>query len=126
MKCVLCCVIFSSLMTSVLALDGSGYLNICGTYLRFGGADLTDVPDYGDAGEYNMCFGYHRGVIEAHETWEMSIKVKTICLPDGVTDDQMIRVTIKHLKENPAKLHMYAAVHIMAALQEAFPCKKEN
>ena len=127
MKCVLCCVIFSSLMTSGLALTGNGYLTMCNTYLQLGGeSGMGSEVDYRKAIDSAMCMGYHRGVIEARGIWETVSKFKTICLPDGVTDDQTIRVVVKYLNENPANLHTTAAALVMVALKEAFPCKKEN
>jgi hypothetical protein len=46
------------------------------------------------------------------------------CWPDGVTYIQILAVTLKHLKENPAQLHRPSGDLVMEALQEAWPCPK--
>ena len=45
-----------------------------------------------------------------------------ICIPDGVEAGQMIRVTLKYIRENPEQAHILSAQLVLAASQRAFPC----
>lgn len=45
-----------------------------------------------------------------------------ICIPDGVETSQMIRVTLKYIRENPEQAHIPSAQLVLAASQRAFPC----
>ena len=46
-----------------------------------------------------------------------------ICIPDGVTTGQNVKVVLKYLKDNPEQLHRDDTVLIHFALRKAFPCK---
>jgi hypothetical protein len=45
------------------------------------------------------------------------------CIPDEASPDQIIKVVIKYLEDNPDKLHWQANVLIFASMRKAFPCK---
>jgi len=45
-----------------------------------------------------------------------------ICLKDGVTLGQMGDVVVKHLTENPKDRNQPAALLVIAALKNAWPC----
>ena len=46
------------------------------------------------------------------------------CIPRGNTQDQIVKIAIKHLREHPEKLNFSAYSLVAVALSEAFPCKK--
>ncbi len=47
----------------------------------------------------------------------------TVCFPEkGIKNDQGVRVVIKYLKDNPAKLHENEILLIMLAYANAYPC----
>ena len=62
-----------------------------------------------------FCYGYVIGVFD-------KMSGVAMCPPDGVTVKQVESIVKKHLKENPAKLHLTARSLVSAALVEAFPC----
>jgi hypothetical protein len=45
-----------------------------------------------------------------------------ICIPDGVETGQMIRITLKYIRENPEQAHIRSAQLVLAASQHAYPC----
>jgi hypothetical protein len=47
-----------------------------------------------------------------------------ICLPPGASANQNRLVVEKYMSEHPEKLHEYAAILIVDALREAFPCRR--
>jgi len=53
-----------------------------------------------------------------------SSRFQTACLPDGFTLEQIRRVVVKSLSEQPEKLHLGVARAVQEALAMAFPCKK--
>jgi len=46
------------------------------------------------------------------------------CAPDHSTVGQLVAVTTKYVKEHPEKWDQAGATLVVAALREAFPCKK--
>lgn len=53
----------------------------------------------------------------------ISDQLLQICPPDGVTNGQYIDIAVKHLADNPEDRNDPARVHIMMAMQDAFPCE---
>jgi hypothetical protein len=45
-----------------------------------------------------------------------------VCIPDGVDTGQLIRVTLKYIRENPGQAHIRTAQLVLVASQRAFPC----
>lgn len=46
-----------------------------------------------------------------------------LCLPDGIGNEQFIRILLKYLDQHPEKLHLPAAQLVYDAMQDVFPCK---
>lgn len=78
-----------------------------------------------------FCFGYITGVRDAAESYQVfdhSVKKQEtfvrFCTPEGgMNNGQTVRIVVKYLKDNPAKLHERAEWLILDALRDAFPCK---
>lgn len=77
-----------------------------------------------------FCFGYISGVRDgamSYQVFDRSKRQDTFerfCLPkEGIENGQMVRIVVKYLKDNPAKLHERAEWLILDALSNAFPCK---
>jgi Rap1a immunity proteins len=49
-----------------------------------------------------------------------------ICLPPGASANQNRLVVQKYMADHPEKLHEYAAILILDALSQAFPCTKNQ
>jgi hypothetical protein len=47
-----------------------------------------------------------------------------ICMPEGVTLRQIVRVFVTAAHRNPGQLNSYAAGFAVAALRDTFPCSK--
>jgi hypothetical protein len=45
-----------------------------------------------------------------------------VCMPEGVTYGQMVKVVVKYLNDHPEELHHPAALLTLNALIGAFPC----
>jgi hypothetical protein len=65
------------------------------------------------------------GVRSPKEIPVKGIRQKMYCLPDGINEpslEQIIRVVLKYLKDNPKDLSVRAGILVYAALLKAFPC----
>jgi len=107
-------------------LDGNILQTKCASYekLRAGYA-LSDEETASGA----FCIGYIRGVLDTMITWkafEEEAKLKSPvahpCIPDGVSNEQAIKVTLKFLKDRPEQLHLPADSLVFQAMRQAFPC----
>jgi len=74
-------------------------------------ASWKDSHEAFDAG---FCHGIIEGVVYTSNA---------SCVPDDGTADQMARVVIKFLQDNPEKLNLNDAVLVELALSKAFPCQ---
>jgi hypothetical protein len=45
------------------------------------------------------------------------------CLPAPMTMEELTRVVVKYGNEHPEKLHMHAAIFVLDALTQAYPCR---
>ncbi|MNC75341.1 hypothetical protein D3C75_1268560 [compost metagenome] len=51
-------------------------------------------------------------------------KESRTCWPkDGISNQQAVRIVVKYLNDNPAKLNKDQTFLTMMALREAYPCK---
>lgn len=72
------------------------------------------------------CLGYMSGFTDSVRLTNHFYKPKNpgICLPEkGASNEQLIRIITKWLKEHPDTLHQTARMDVLLALQNAFPCK---
>jgi hypothetical protein len=95
---------------------------------REDGVKLSNDEELGKA---TFCIGYIRGVLD--EIWmqqnvpdepgaKLPVRSK-ICMPDNISNSQGIKVALKYLHDNPAKLQLTGNHLIRLSMQEAFPCK---
>jgi hypothetical protein len=78
------------------------------------------------------CVMYIRGALAgaAYEEGRMEGLYKhpvtsSHCFPEaGVEADQLVRIILKYVRDNPAKAHELTIGQVMSALCEAFPCPK--
>jgi len=47
----------------------------------------------------------------------------SFCLPDQVTNDQIIKIFVKYLDDHPEELHQPASLLLVTSMRKAFPCK---
>jgi len=112
-------------MGNLLAYDGNGVLENCQKYLKVA-SNLTGAETFEDGIAGGLCIGYMAGVTETVRIWQQGTEKQTYCLPEAAENNQLIRVTIKYLEDNPAELHKNASLLVQFALIEAFPCIEGN
>ena len=61
--------------------------------------------------------GFITGVADAYDE-------ELFCIPTGVNVSQLVDVTKDFIKRNPRERHLPAAMLVMLALVDTFPCKK--
>lgn len=112
---VLFLILFQSLPLRAVEIkfDGNELLSNCQQTIRFG-----DGKSYDEASNV-YCLGIIHGVYTT-----MRIFGKTECIPGKITTGQTARITVKYLNNNPKHLHQLDAALIIAALLDAYPCKK--
>ncbi len=121
---MVCC----TLMGNLMAHDGNAQLQRCKSHLRaiedrpLRTDGLVDIPN----AEGGVCVGYTMGVIDTHKQLYVDLNVQTFCIPEAVHTNQLIRVTVKYLENNPNRLHYLAASLVKEAFEEAFPCSEGN
>ena len=68
-----------------------------------------------------MCLGYLMGIREAVVV--DNGRNYRACLPEEVTNEELIRVYLRWAENNPNRLHEFAFVGVIGALTEAYPCQ---
>lgn len=69
-----------------------------------------------------FCRGYLAGAMD--EMVALSLHTTTVyCIPSNADNDQILRVVLKYLKDNPATLNYPAGSLVEKAIIAAFPCK---
>lgn len=91
-------------------------------------------PEPGKFVEAGRCMGFVSGIVMANEAYSALIarrigggesqyqKLRSLCIPDGVTLGQMVRVVTKSIEDVPATSHYSAGVLALTALVRVFPC----
>ena len=97
----------STLPRAAAAFSGAQLLELCTT----GG----DAPE--EAANLIFCNGYLEGVHSGY-----TLMARFMCIPDGVTPDQVRLVIVDFLREHPGLLRTYANLLVVTALTEEFPC----
>jgi hypothetical protein len=71
-----------------------------------------------------ICDGYIRGVADAFEAAANFFKPFKSCVPNGITQKQLVDVAVKFLKDNPQERHTSSAAQVFVAMNKAWPCPK--
>ena len=136
MKRILLVVLFVLFSTATHA-DGSALLKRCETALKYFDEDNKSfrLPKNNYTSWYSA--GYCMGVVHTYRQrleyvfggggYNSSNNYVRECpLPKEVTEFQLIRVLVKHLKDHPETLHYWEASLLEGAFGSAFPCQSEN
>jgi hypothetical protein len=75
---------------------------------------------YGAEG-YQLCEMYLVGVHDATTT--LTGEDQTFCVPEKVIGEQLRKVFVKYVTDNPQVLHASASSITILAITEAFPCQ---
>lgn len=111
----------------VAAIDGNELLRKCNVYIRV--ADGSKNFTNSELGDGNFCVGYVTGVLDTSFIWQINDTTPTnhsthFCVPDGLTNGQVVRVIAKWLEDHPARLHERAILLTTDALKEKFSCRR--
>jgi hypothetical protein len=99
-----------------VAESGTGFLSEC---------QYSDSEHSYTAG---LCQGYVRGVSDAVDALfrltasSQPEAIPLFCIPKDSTNQQILSVTIKFVKEHPEKRHAPTKFLVLDSLIEAFPC----
>jgi hypothetical protein len=105
---------------------GNDYLSVCGRAL-----DDDPTADSRTARTDELaCFGFTWGVLSGLNATQTVYEgflhqPKVLCLPTGVNVNQLMRVSLKFLTENPAQLHRSLGELIMVSWIASFPCTSD-
>jgi hypothetical protein len=99
--------------------DGNELLGQCQQYIK--AADKEKNYDQYDTA---LCSGYIQGVVSTTYFFDESLKKEDkFCIPDNVTNGQLVRIVVKYLKDNPKLLNEPRVSLVWIALMDAYPCK---
>jgi hypothetical protein len=105
--------------------DGGSLLRKCSLAVRiFDGEKLSST----DAVEGGFCVGYISGshdtdyMMQMLEEHEKITLMKHAC-PSNASTEQVVRIVVKYLHDNPERLQMPASVLVTDAVRSSFPCK---
>jgi hypothetical protein len=109
----------SGAMAAKLKYDGNELLGQCQQAIK----SADSERDY-DRFEAGACAGFVMGVQSTVTFFsEFLNKEDKFCMPDNVTNSQMVRIVVKYLKDNPKNLNLNMTGLVWAALKDAYPCK---
>ncbi|MGB8581634.1 MAG: Rap1a/Tai family immunity protein [Candidatus Sulfotelmatobacter sp.] len=84
----------------------------------------TDLlEDFHKAG---TCMGFIQGVIDSDtiaHTDKNGHPVGRLCVPAEASERQLAKIVVKYGDDHPQQLHFPAAVIVLLAMKEAFPCQ---
>ena len=121
---MLCC--GASAQTSeVIYTSGNAFLRICPVVDKET-KTTTTLEDQDTV----ACVLYVAGIVRGAELGSAVTRAETkqttlpklFCRPDDVENDQLVRVGLKYVRENPEKAHEETAWIVMWAMRKAFPC----
>lgn len=106
----------TAMSAPVSAETGNDMLRNCAEFLK----ENNQIDGYFNSG---VCAGFVSGVANtlayARDASPATVK---ICIPDGFTIGQGIRILQKYLTDHPKDLHRSATALALTAYREAYPC----
>ena len=113
-----------------IAESGNNFLVVCSAIDK--PQDQLNEVDFLQLG---VCQGYMQGLqdgiglaFSVTKKGEGSLEDLGVCFPsDGtVTTQQMTRISLKYIKDNPEKSHQRTATLVVLAAKNAFPCAAQK
>jgi ABC-type cobalamin transport system permease subunit len=106
-------------MVSFYGPSGSVLLRQCQVAAKLADGEKHTPQQAVDA---TFCRGYLAGAVD--EMVGLSVQTSTAyCIASNVDSDQLLRVVLKYLNDNPAKLNYPAGALVANAIVAAFPCQ---
>jgi hypothetical protein len=72
------------------------------------------------------CLAYLAAVNDTVRAYELWLKFKDMCIPEGTVQNELRTVFLDHLKAHPDQRDGQAASVAVLALQTRYPCPKGN
>ncbi len=108
---ILLAIVFSQFAYPSLAMTGNTLKPFCENFPRA-------------SQETYLCIGHIGGVIDTFQSINGQKRELGICLPSGVTGEQLTAMGVKYLFDHPEELHNDMPVIILKMLSSSFPCSK--
>lgn len=111
--------ILCAVSLNAFAIDGLQFLRGC--------KDSLDVIDknYEKANlNAGYCVGYIRGYTDLEKFYSEITTKHFFCIPDNAKPEQLIRIVVKYMEDNPAMLHLEDSTIIFNALAHNFKCNR--
>ncbi|WP_342243228.1 Rap1a/Tai family immunity protein [Pseudomonas sp. OTU5201] len=100
--------------------DGNTLVRNCESAIQMAGGKAG-----GDLIGAGRCQGLVEGTLDTVYMMDTVHNAKrAICLPEGVTKLQLIKITVKYINDNPKLLNQNESSLIMLAALDAFPCNQ--
>lgn len=100
----------------IAAADGNELLKSCNFAIRYqDGSDKTDEAGINAV----YCTAYLHGI---HDGINLRDTGARYCLPSPLPNQQVVRIVVKFLNDNPSLLHLDASILAVGALAQAYPC----
>jgi Rap1a immunity proteins len=98
-------------------------LPLCNAWLKIAEKDADAIKNILRADPVRlttagMCAGEVIGIVETLRMLESS------CSPEGVTNEQIVRMAVKEIEKHPELLHEDFIVPVSAVVMAAWPCRK--
>ena len=110
--------------SEIPSTSGNAYLRICSAIEKDNGVKTQD-----ELRHIISCAAYTSGVVDGVKAEEAFQRVyigkshtSPFCVPDAADNGQMIRITLKYIRNNPEEAHKTTVILIVEALREAFSC----
>jgi Rap1a immunity proteins len=97
--------------------DGNWLQSTCGEYVK-------DNPS--DAVKVGACVGYITGFVEGWDLNGFASDGLRLCFPNGVTNEQLVKIVYKYLNDHPEELHLDAGNLVLHILNDTFPCPSDK
>lgn len=97
---------------------GADLLEKCDSYISYMGN--KQIPDSNFSYRMGICQGFVDGVIYTHSVTRSGSPIW--CLPGSVNSDQIIRVLVKYIRDNPDAEQKNLGAVVLIAMVNAFPC----
>ena len=90
-----------------------------------GNAIIADCATPPNAAVASWCRGYAFGAIVGASGMQASRRIPPVCYPDGVSDPQLVDLTVDWLRRNPAQRHYNRWAVFYIATLEVWPCAED-
>ena len=132
-KLVLLLIFVSLFVASPIAAKDNNYnsdlfLKDCEIFIKDEGSGMI-FKDSQDSFSAATCIGFIKGAGEMYDIFQGFLDKANVknfpqfyCVPPGVNTNQVAKIWVKHIKDNPLERDVRPIYTYINALKEAFPC----